>query len=151
MIAVSRLANLMVTQNSMQVDNPTQVLIIESDPATAELLRIILEDEVRCGTTWVRTPGEALCSLEQARSTGQGHPNLALLDIRDMERGGPGLAGGLEGLIETTGILPPVILMGAWPLDGVAEIAGRIKAVGVVALPFDIDDLLDNVRKVLSP
>ena len=119
------------------------MLVVEDDPAVAELLRTMLNDVPGWGATVVRDAGAA---LQVAR-----HVQIDAL-VLDLHL--PGISGlELVTLWRTFAALPlpPVILTTVEPgLQDVRAAVARGEVTAVVAKPFDIDDLIAAVRRVVG-
>ena len=114
------------------------VLIIDDDPHIRSMVARILVFEGYL--VWRASNGvEALAVLDRAR------PALALLDIRM-----PGLDGwGFARVLEERHLELPVLVMTA-ARDG-QRWAHEIGAAGCVSKPFDVQDLLAEVERVVAP
>jgi DNA-binding response OmpR family regulator len=122
----------------------TQILIVEDQADTAEMLRLILEDE---GYS-VSQAGNANIAFgmlqRRSRSTTE-TPDLVLLDL---------MMPGMDPLDMVRKVgkqdMPPVIVLSAKPEAQVAQAAHSIEAAAIVLKPFGIEDLLETVRRVLT-
>jgi CheY-like chemotaxis protein len=116
----------------------TGVLIVDDDPNILSVVSAILNFEGY--VVWSATSGrEALKSLDHAR------PALAMVDLYM-----PNLDGwGFVRALEERRLQLPVLLMTA-AKDG-QYWAREIGAVGCVTKPFDVQDLLDEVDRLLAP
>ena len=117
------------------------MLVVEDDPAVAELLRTMLNDVPGWGATVVRHAGAA---LQVAR-----HVQIDAL-VLDLHL--PGISGlELVTLWRTFAALPlpPVILTTVEPGNqDVRAAVARGEVTALVAKPFDVDDLIAAVRRV---
>jgi CheY-like chemotaxis protein len=124
-------------------DQTLTVLVVEDDPAVAELLRTMLNDVPGWGATVVHDAGAA---LEVARHV---RVDVLVLDLHL-----PGISGlELITLWRTFAALPliPVILTTVEP--GHPDVRAAVKrgeVTTVVAKPFDVDDLVAAVRRVVG-
>ncbi len=114
------------------------VLVVEDDPSIAEFVDSALGDEgyrVKIAAT-----GEEALEAVQAAP-----PDLILLDLRL-----PGMSGAafLQDLKQREGKAAPVIQMTATRYEGGPE--GRLATEGLLLKPFDLDDLLAEVQRVLG-
>lgn len=113
------------------------IMIVEDEPALAELLADVL------GTSGYRvllsTPSTAVERLASER------PALLLIDYTM-----PGLSGAevLAEMRDRVPATPPVILITG--RDEVRELAQGIGADGYLRKPFEMDDLLGLVRRLLD-
>lgn len=114
-----------------------QILLVEDDPATREVVTEILTAEgceVRCA---VDGRG-ALVMLDGWK------PSLILLDLRLPEMDGGSFARAYHAL---PGPHAPIVLITASREDDAAEAALSIGAVDTIHKPFDLDELLDIVGR----
>lgn len=117
------------------------VLVVEDDPVIIDLLVLTLELE-----DWsVMKANDAMVALDVARKH---HPDVVVSDVMMPGRSGLDLIGDLAGATETAGT--PVILLSARALP--AEVAAGLAAgaADYVTKPFDPDDLVERIRKVLA-
>ncbi len=122
----------------MQENGRCLVLVVEDDPSIAEFVDSALGDEgyrVRI----VATGEEALKAVEATP------PDLILLDLRL-----PGMSGAgfLQELRQRQGKATPVIQMTATRYGGGLEAVPATE--GTLLKPFDLDDLLSEVQRVLG-
>lgn len=112
-----------------------RILIVEDDPGIRRLTVEILEDD-GYATEAVADGAEALAAIERRR------PALMLLDMRMPRLDGWQLADHLraQGLE-----IPTVVVTAA---QDVALRGEAIAAQGVLSKPFDVADLLTEVRRV---
>jgi CheY-like chemotaxis protein len=116
----------------------TGVLIVDDDPNILSLVSAILNFEGYI--VWSATNGrEALKFLDHAR------PALAMVDLYMPDLDGWCFVRALED----RRLQLPVLLMAA-AKDG-QHWAREIGAVGCVTKPFDVQDLLDEVERLLAP
>ena len=122
-----------------QQPNPTgpTVLVVEDDLPLARLMEALLESagyRVRCVT-------DGQSALDAVLSS---RPALILLDLTLPQLDGWQV---LERL-QAAGNAPPVVL-----LTGHTRVSGRAESAGAAAVilkPFDIDDLLATVERLLA-
>lgn len=114
-----------------------KVLIIEDDPAIQELIGYILESE---GFQVVATSHNLSTDLSTHKA------DLILLDEWVNKKEGHMLCKEIKQ-IHTTKNLPVIILSTA---PDIADIAKNCKADGYLAKPFDIDEIVSLVNKVLG-
>jgi two-component system OmpR family response regulator len=121
----------------------TQILIVEDQADTAEMLKMILEDE-GYAVREASSANIAFGMLKGPSRTAQQSPDLVLLDL---------MMPGMDPLEMVRKVgrqdMPPVIVLSAKPEALVAEAARSIDAAAVVHKPFGIEDLLETVRRVL--
>ena len=114
-----------------------RVLLVEDAPEISELIATILEEETSYHLI-VAADGEA--GLELARSQ---LPDLILLDLSL-----PLLSGwDLLPRLRAEGIQAPVIAITAHAMAGDRERALGLGCAAYLAKPFEIDDLLDLLRR----
>jgi len=114
-----------------------KVLIIEDDPGIQELIGYILESE---GFEVLASSHNFSADLSTLQA------DLILLDEWVNKKEGHMLCKEIKQ-IHTIGHIPVIILSTA---PDVAEIAKTCKADGFLAKPFDIDDIVSLVNKVLG-
>ena len=107
-----------------------RILVVEDDPAIAQLLRLMLEDE-GYEVSATRNPAEV---VEAAVAP----PDLVLLDLRLSGVDGGEICRRLKGRHATRNL--PVVLVSADP--HVATVADACGADAFLAKPFDLDDAL---------
>ena len=119
----------------------TTVLVVEDDPVIIDLLTLTLELE---GWTVLRAK-DAVSALEVARAE---VPDIVVSDVMMPGRSGLDLIADLTADGATAAI--PVILLSARALA--AEVAEGLSAgaVDYVTKPFDPDDLIERIQKVLD-
>ncbi len=117
---------------------PKRILVVEDDPAIAQLLQLMLEDEGYTVSA-TRDPSE----LTEAAVP---LPDLVLLDLRLSGANGGEVCRRLKGQDRTGGV--PVVLVSADP--HAATVAGECGADAVLAKPFDLDDALALVWRLLD-
>ena len=116
-----------------------RILIVEDEPAIAELLAEILADE---GYRVTVTVGEA--ALAEARDD---PPALVLLDVMMPGMDGPTVCRHLKADARTARV--PVIFLTALPAQVLAARLGDCAHEGLLGKPFDFDELLAAVRQHL--
>ncbi len=119
-----------------RTDNPV-VLVIEDDPSVRELLSDVL-DEVDYEVVAVPDGNAALRTMQVL------HVDLITLDL-DL----PGLTGSdlLRLIHERQQPVPPVIVISSSaPLS--RELQSKVQ--GVMTKPFDVDDLISTIRKLVT-
>ena len=119
------------------------ILVVDDDEAVAELLRALLNREPGWGATVVH---DAAAAREVFR-----HVRVEVLVV-DVNL--PGISGlELLDLLRRDGSWnqPPVILLSAVPdQPGISEAVRRGAAVALVAKPFDVDQLIEEIRSAVS-
>jgi DNA-binding response OmpR family regulator len=114
------------------------VLVIDDDAEICDLIVEILTDE---GYT-VRTAPDAEAGLLAIEDT---PPALLLLDLQL-----PGMQGDtLLRILRAAGYTFPVVLVTASPQS--AQSLTALNSLLCIAKPFDIDELLDCVRRYVQP
>ena len=120
---------------------PTTVLVVEDDPVIIDLLTLTLEFE-----DWtVLRAKDAVSALETARSE---HPDVVVSDVMMPGRSGLDLIADLRTDEATAGI--PVMLLSAKALAADVAEGYSAGAADYVTKPFDPDDLVERIRKVLE-
>lgn len=115
-----------------------RVLVAEDDAGLRQTIEWTLQDE---GILVETAPDgeEAIDRLRQFR------PALLLLDMGLPRVDGDGVAAGLRSIHGDT---VPIVVLTA---DGhVQEKARRVGAVAYLKKPFDIDDLIETVRRIVG-
>ena len=119
------------------------ILVVDDDEAVAELLRALLNREPGWGATVVH---DAAAAREVFR-----HVRVEVLVV-DVNL--PGISGlELLDLLRRDGSWnqPPVILLTGVPdQPGLSEAVRRGAAVALVAKPFDVDQLIEEIRSAVS-
>jgi two-component system, OmpR family, phosphate regulon response regulator PhoB len=118
---------------------PATILVVEDDPVIIDLLALTLEME---GWDVLRAT-DAVTALEMARRE---HPDLVLSDVMMPGRSGLDLCDDMAADPGTAGT--PVLSARALPAE-VAE-GYAAGAADYVTKPFDPDDLIGRVRRVLE-
>lgn len=116
-----------------------RVLVIDDDPDLLALVASVLEDE---GYEVRTAPDgrEALVSVESAM------PDVILLDLKMPVMSGPEFAQAFRARYDSR--VPIVVLTAA---DDARKRAAEIHADGLISKPFDLDELIDTVRRHTSP
>lgn len=120
---------------------PTTVLVVEDDPVIIDLLTLTLELE---GWTVLRAK-DAVSAMEIARNEA---PEIVVSDVMMPGRSGLDLIADLASDVATTAI--PVILLSARALAAEVAEGYSAGAVDYVTKPFDPDDLIERIQKVLD-
>ena len=129
---------------------PWRVLLAEDDDEMRALLARSLRSQgyevIECpdGWTMLRYTTPYLLSLEMEDEV---RFDLVISDLRMPVLTGLEI---LDGSRSVEGF-PPFILMTAFGNEEIHELARRAGAVAWYEKPFDIDDLLDDVRRILPP
>jgi DNA-binding response OmpR family regulator len=127
-----------------------RILLIESDESNAKLISAVLSDEDGYDVKWVSTPIEAFDTLGLAPGA-EGYTrwpaDLILFDLGLMDRKNK-LA--LRRIIETHRKWPPVIVLSDWPVQYMEDTLAGVGRAGVIARPFDLDNLTNSVHQVLN-
>lgn len=119
-----------------RTDNPV-VLVVEDDPSVRELLADVL-DEVDYEVVAVPDGPAALRTMQVLR-----------IDLITLDLDLPGLTGSelLRIIHERPQPVPPVIVItSSAPLS--RELQSKVQ--GVMTKPFDVDDLISMIRKLLT-
>ncbi len=121
---------------------PRRILVVDDDTAILDLLRLLLESEGYAVTT--------AASLDQARAAiAVGRPDLVLCDVRLPDAAPFALLDQLA-TDPATDTLPVLVCSGA--AREIEQVTERLAQAhrAVVLKPFDIDDLLGTVARLLS-
>lgn len=113
-----------------------RILIADDDPSIVEAIKLILEEGYQ--TLTVRT-GDEIYKLKR-------YPDLFLLDIWMAGHNGMDICLYLKGKKETSKI--PVIIISA--NKDTEEIAKKAGADAFILKPFEIDDLLSTIVKLIK-
>lgn len=114
------------------------VLVADDEPMLLALLVAVLEDEGYAVVT-ARNGREALTAVARAR------PDLVLMDVMMPEMDGPAAYRTLRA--DADGRTPPIVLMSASHSRSVLDSG----IDGFLRKPFDLDDLLALVKRMLDP
>jgi DNA-binding response OmpR family regulator len=131
-------------------DGLARVLLIEQDESNAELIQAVLAEEGGYEVRWVSTPGEAFDGLSLGARDGafaEWTPCLILLDISGMNKEQRRF---LSRTVQTHRRWPPTVMITELPSDEIHRVLQRAGKSDVVIKPFDLDTLLDSIRRVLS-
>jgi DNA-binding response OmpR family regulator len=120
---------------------PTTVLVVEDDPVIIDLLTLTLELE---GWAVLRAK-DAVSALETARAE---RPDIVVSDVMMPGRSGFDLIADLRADEATAAI--PVMLLSAKALAAEVAEGYSAGAVDYVTKPFDPDDLVERIQKVLD-
>ena len=115
------------------------VLVVDDDADTRQLLKLMIEDTFAVRTLLAQDGAEALEHLSVMT------PSLVLLDIRMSRMDGISLARQLKSSSATRDI--PLIALTGW--SKACDDALQAGCCDFVEKPFEIDDLLNKVRKHL--
>lgn len=120
---------------------PATILVVEDDPVIIDLLALTLEME---GWNVLRAT-DAVAALEIARRE---RPDLVLSDVMMPGRSGLDLCDDIAAAPETA--RTPVVLLSARALPAEVAEGFAAGAADYVTKPFDPDDLIGRVRRVLE-
>jgi CheY-like chemotaxis protein len=118
------------------------ILVVEDNPATAELVREILNDVPGWGATIVHDAAAARSVFQHVKV------EMLLVDVNL-----PGISG-----LELLDLLrrdphwhePPIILMSASPLQhDLRDLHNHDGAIRFIAKPFDVDELVEAVEQAV--
>ena len=115
------------------------ILVVDDDPAILDLIAQLLIEE---GYP-VLAASNGRAALDLAREQ---LPKLILLDLMMPEMNGWQVVGELKAAAQTRWI--PVILLSA--RRDLATVAVDLEVAAFIEKPFDIDELLASVRRILS-
>jgi two-component system chemotaxis response regulator CheY len=113
------------------------VLVVDDDEAICDLVELVLDDEgytVTCCTD----PADAL------RLVAQRPPALILLDLRMPAMDGEDFVRACRAMPNPTA---PIVVFSA--MRNIKDHAARLGAVGWIAKPFDLDDVISTVSRAL--
>jgi DNA-binding response OmpR family regulator len=113
------------------------ILVADDDPAIVDSIQYMLEDEGYAVETTV--DGETVAVMFEH------HPDLLLLDIWMSGQDGRDICKALKAQ-ESTRHIPIIMISANKDTEKIAREAGADDFIGK---PFDIDDLLGKVRKLL--
>jgi CheY-like chemotaxis protein len=119
-----------------------RILVVEDDAAIREMLSEILTGEGYL-IDQAANGRDAVLKLKRVR------PDVVLLDLMMPVMDGPTFARACGLLDHGAGI--PIVIMSASP--GLARMADQLRAYGVhgeLCKPFDVDDLLRTIQRVLE-
>src|SRR5688572_2557759 len=117
------------------------VLVVDDDAATRMLIAEVLSAEL--GAT-VRGAGDG---HEAIAAVGAAPPDLILLDLKMPGLDGPAVLHWLKSSPRTAGI--PVLAVTAWANATTLHALER-RCDGLIGKPFDLDDLVAAVRRLLA-
>ena len=120
-------------------DSAGHILIVEDEPAIAEVLAEVLADEGYRAT--VRAGGAARAVAREDP------PDLVLLDVMMPGMDGPTVCRHLKADPRTARV--PVLFLTALPAQVVAARLGDCAHEGLLGKPFDVDELLAAIRRHL--
>lgn len=127
----------------MLLSEECPIVVVEDDPAILGLVIDLLEDEDYPILT-VSNGRKAVEMIVRLREAHLGSPPLILLDMQMPVLDGWGVARELR----ERGLLVPIIVMTA--AQNAHAWADEIGAEGYLSKPFDLEDLLSEVRRVLA-
>ncbi|MCX7996652.1 MAG: response regulator [Patescibacteria group bacterium] len=113
------------------------ILVCEDDESILEVLKIILEDQGYRVTAW------SYCNdFETIRNA---RPDLLLVDLWFQELGGATICSLVKSDPELS--TTPVIIVSA--SNDLAAVAEGVHADGHISKPFNIQDIVDTVKKLV--
>jgi len=118
-----------------------KILIVDDEPQIAMLLNARL----RANGYEVMAAYDA---IQGFRLAVQHVPDLILLDLRMPAGGGAGMFENLKNNLQTA--LIPVIFVTAYASEEVEKACRESGAVDVIRKPFDMDEVLRKIRRVLK-
>ena len=136
-----------MTDNPGSLERIPLILLVEAQPDIVDITTQLLSSE---GYEVNDVPNvlQAQQYLRKLVDSGNAPPALTLLgDLEDQAQ----VVQFLELLAAETDMLPRVILFSQLPRHILEEMAQRIRAVGIVVKPFDVDDLIRIVRATIGP
>lgn len=116
-----------------------RILVIDDDETILDVVKIVLQEAGFSVTT-------AVNSKAIVRITSQNKPDLILLDVLLSGEDGTEVCKVLKADKKTQGI--PVIMLSAH--SNASKVSKACGADGFLAKPFDIDDLIKNVKQMLK-
>jgi DNA-binding response OmpR family regulator len=116
------------------------ILVVDDDPAILDLIAQLLIEE----GYQVLSASNGQTALDMARDQ---LPKLILLDLMMPEMNGWQVVAELKAAAQTRSI--PVILLSA--RRDLATVADDLEVAAFIEKPFDIDELLGCVRRILFP
>jgi CheY-like chemotaxis protein len=130
-----------------QIHTGKRILLVEDHPESVELMQMILEGEgyrvqtVESGRRALQVVASAFANQDP-----DFRHDLILLDLRLPDMNGVDVV--LE-MQKDHSVIPPVIFMSADPQNSLEEAARSVGAMAV-RKPFDFDDLLKTIERVLD-
>ena len=115
------------------------ILIVEDEPAIAEVLAEVLADEGYRATVSVDAAALAAAAADP--------PDVVLLDVMMPGMDGPEVCRRLRADPRTAQV--PVLFLTALPASVVAARLGDCPHEGLLGKPFDVDELLAAIRRHL--
>jgi CheY-like chemotaxis protein len=140
----------MVSAPSRPIDTENtsrpRILLAEDDPEMREMLSFVLWREGYAVES-ITDGASLLQRLDEAGTSEAIDWDLVISDIRM-----PGITG-MEVLeyLKARGNLPPLMLITAFGDEQTHELARRLGAVALLDKPFDLQDLMCQVRQVILP
>lgn len=119
---------------------PRRVLVVEDERGIQTLLRALLTDE----GYEVRIAGTGLEALDLL---GEWLPDVILLDLTLPEMGGAMFRAAQLALDPPASAVPVILVTGTHAAGRFVE---TLRAAAFVSKPFDLDDLLNAVARVIS-
>jgi len=131
----------------MRSVNCKQILVVEDHFESAELLRMILEEEGYL-VQIAETGAEAIQKIAAASMTDSEdfYPDLILLDLRLPDMSGVEVVTALQ---KQYAVVPPVVLLSADPQQYLNDAANSL-GTSAVRKPFDFDELFQSIRIALK-
>ena len=121
----------------MMNEQRPSILVVDDDDATRMLIGDVLSAELDAAVRGARDGHAAIAAVTAAR------PDLILLDLKMPGLDGLAVLHWLKSSPRTAGI--PVLAVTAWASTATLQALER-RCDGLVAKPFDLDDLLAAVR-----
>lgn len=131
------------------VSEPFEILLVEDEPADANLVRLALkENKVFCHLHHVADGVEALAFLrhEGEQNADAPRPDLILLDINMPRMNGRELLTAIKDDERLASI--PVVVLTTSDIERDITASYKMGAAGYITKPIDIDQFIDAVRQL---
>lgn len=131
------------------MSEPFEILLVEDEPADANLVRLALkESKVFCRLHHVFDGLEALTFLrrEGAENANMPRPDLILLDINMPRMNGRELLTALKADEKLASI--PVVVLTTSDIERDVAASYKMGAAGYITKPVDIDQFIDAIRQL---
>ncbi|MFD7517515.1 response regulator [Streptomyces niveus] len=130
--------------NAFSSDRPYNVLLVEDDPADALLIEDALVERGMARS--IAQVADGLTALEYLRDTGNGRPDLIILDLNMPRMNGRELLAALKN-DPSLGSIPVVVLTTSTAPDDIAD-AYRQHANAYVTKPINLTEFIEAVQGI---
>jgi CheY-like chemotaxis protein len=139
--------NRVLDKTFSKVGRPFEVLVVEDEPADADLIRMALEDgPYACNVQLAINGVEALCFLKDGVAIGGTRPDLVLLDLNMPQMDGREVLRSIKADHDLATI-PVVVLTTSDTEKDVMSCYGH-RAGGFITKPTSVDDLVKVIHCV---